>query len=43
VKDGSQCGIRAGEDNGVLRQPLQRCIFIKVKVLVQVSLRALLR
>ncbi len=40
VKDGTQRGIRAGKDNGVLRQPLQRGIFVEVKMLVQTSLRA---
>lgn len=40
MKNGAQRGVRAGEDNGVLRQPLQRGVVIKVKVLAQTRLRA---
>ena len=40
VEDGTQRGIGAGKDNGVLRQPLQRGVFIKIKVLVQTGLRS---
>ena len=43
VEDGTQRGVRAGKDNGVLRQPLQRGVFIKIKVLAQTRLRPLLR
>ncbi|KAI3491526.1 hypothetical protein L1887_44147 [Cichorium endivia] len=40
MKNGAQRGIRAGEDNGVLRQPLQSGIFVEVKMLVKTRLRA---
>lgn len=43
VEDGAQRDVRPGEDNGVLRQPLQRGSLIEIKMLAQTRLRPLLR
>src|SRR5690606_1797768 len=40
VKDGTQRGVSAGENNGVLRQPLQRGLFVEVKMLTEAGQRA---
>jgi hypothetical protein len=43
VEDGAQCGIGAGKEDGVLRQPLQRGSIIEIKVLIQTACGPLLR
>ena len=35
MKDGSQPGVRAGKENGVLGEPLQRGIVVEIKMLLK--------